>query len=459
MPTLNSILNTARSAITTSQAAIQVTSNNIANANTEGYSRQRAIISSTHPLHTPFGSFGTGVEITGVVRHRDALLDGQFRRANAQSNYHGMQEQLLSRIEATLAEPTDAGLMTGIDRFFAAYSDVANDPTSNSARSALREQARALASRFNAIDQGVQAVRNDVVRDLQGVVAEVNTLASRIADLNQQIVTAESNGQQAPNLRDTRDQLVDQLSRHADLQVIERPGGELGVFAGGVPIVDGQIARSIEVRQSGTAVQIGLVGTTTVINRPGGALGARVDIVNNDVPATLSRLDALANAFVTEVNLLHQTGTNPLGQTAIDFFDPTGTAASSIGLSADVLADSQAIAAGTPDLLGAYQAGANDVALSIAGLRTTVNGTLGTTFSTFHNETATQAGLAVANARDSALTHDTLTSRADSRRQSVSGVLTDEEVISLIEFQQAYTAATRLVSVADEMMQTILQMV
>lgn len=457
--TINSILNTARSAIATSQAAIQVTSNNIANANTEGYSRQRAVISAMHPLNTPFGSFGTGVEITGVVRHRDALLDGQFRRESAASNFYKLHEQLLGRIETTLSEPSEAGLMAGLDQFFSAYADLANDPTSNSGRSALREQARALATRFNAMDNGIQAVRNNLVGDLRGVVAEINNLTTRIADLNQQIVTAESNGLRAPNLRDARDQLVDQLAQHSDLRVIERPGGDLGVFAGGIPLVDGAVARSVELRQAGFVVQIGLVGSAITIATPGGSLGARVDVINNDVPATLTRLDALASALITEVNLIHQTGTNPLGQTTIDFFDPTATTAATIALSADVLASTQAIAAGTPDALGAYQAGANDTALSIAGLRSVSDPTLGMTFSSFHNQTVTEVGLSVANARDMGVTHSTLMSRADSHRQSVSGVLTDEEVISLIEFQQAYTAATRLVSVADEMMQSILQMV
>ena len=456
---LGSILNTARNAIQTYQTAIQVTSNNIANASTEGYSRQRAVITPTDPLQMPFGSVGTGVQVETIVRHRDHLLDAQFRREQGAAGYHAMREGLLSGIEATLAEPSAAGLAASLDSFFSAYADLANDPTSTSARAALRESARRLAGKFNSMDADVQRLGTSLTRDLDGVVAQVNDLAVRIADLNKRIVTAEADGTQAPTLRDERDRLVDELSRHADVQVIERPTGEFGVFAGGVPIVDGPVARTLEVRLTGGTAAIGLVGKPTVLSGLGGELGARIDVINSDVPAVRGRLDALADAFVTRVNQIHQTGTNPLGLTAVDLFDPAGLTAGTIGLSVDVLASSDAISAGTGDPLGAYQAGANDVALQLAALRDEQNATLGLSFGGYHARTATDIGLAVASAGDRASAHDALASRAETHRQSVSGVLTDEEVISLIEFQQAYTAATRLVSVADEMIQSVLAMV
>lgn len=459
MTTLGNILNTARSAITTYQAAIQVTSNNIANAGTEGYSRQRAVISATHPLHLPFASVGTGVEMTGVVRYRNSLLDAQFRQENGASSFYGLREQMVGQVEAILAEPTAAGLSSGLDAFFSAYSDLANDPTSSSARAALRENARALSARFNTMENGIRGVRDGLVRDLDGVIGQINDLTTQIADLNRQIVTAEASGVEAPNLRDARDRLVDRLSRHTEVRVIERSGGDLAVFVGGMPVVDGPVARALEVRSPAGITEIGLVGTPIVIATPGGGLGARLEVINTDVPAVLARLDSLASAFVTQINQLHQTGTNPLGQTAIDFFDPTGLTAATMSLSADVLAGTGAIAAGTPDLAGAYQAGANDVALSIASLRDALNPGLGMSFAAYHAETVTEVALSVASARENAAAHTTLRSRADTHRQSVSGVLTDEEMISLIEFQQAYTAATRLVVVADEMMQTILEMV
>ncbi|MCG8468421.1 MAG: flagellar hook-associated protein FlgK [Gemmatimonadetes bacterium] len=459
MTTLGNILNTARSAITTYQAAIQVVSNNIANASTEGYSRQRPVISAKPSLELSFASFGTGVEMDGVVRHRDALLDGQFRRENAATSHFELREQLLGRVEAVLAEPTDAGISNALDRFFAAYSDLANGPTSGSARGVLRERADALATRFRTIENEIQRISTSLGRELDGVVDQVNDLTEQLADLNRQIVASEADGNQAPGLRDARDRLLDQLSVHAQVQVIERPGGDLGVFVGGVPVVDGSVARTLEVRTVSGALEVGIVGSSTAISGVGGQLGARLDVINTEIPTMIGRLDALAGEVVARVNQIHRAGTNPLGQTAIDFFDPAGTTAATISLSADVTSDADAIAAGSGDGLGAYQAGANDTALAISALRGEQNATLGLTFGAYHSMTATDLGLKVASARENAAAHEALVTRADTHRQSVSGVLTEEEVVSLIEFQQAYTAATRLVSVADEMMQSVLRLV
>jgi len=456
---LGSIFNTARSAITTYQAAIEVTSNNLANASTKGYSRQRAIISAKPPLQLPFGAVGTGVRMTGIVRSRDTLLDVQFRREQGFAGEFGLREQLLGQIESVLAEPTDAGLSSAMDRFFTAYSDLANDPTSTSVRAALRESARELASRFNRMDNEIRRVAGGLSGDVTSVLARVNDVTSQIADLNRQIVVSEADGSQAPNLRDARDRLVDELSQHVQVQVIERPGGSIGVFAGGIPVVDSTVARPLEARNVGGNLEIGLVGSPAVISTVGGELGARLDVINSDIPATLARLDSLASNFVSRVNQVHQTGTNPLGQTAIDFFDPAGSTAATIALSSDVLASSDAIAAGTGDALGAYQAGANDVALAMSALRIEQNAGLGVSFGAFHTKTVAEVALSVSSASDNAAAHGALKSRAETHRQSVSGVLTDEEVISLIEFQQAYTAATRLVTVADEMTQSILRMV
>jgi len=452
-------MNTARSALTTYQSAIQVVSNNIANASTPGYSRQRAILSSSSPLNLPFASIGTGVEMTGVTRQREVLLDGQFRRENGRSGYYALKEQLLGQVETVLAEPSDAGLSNTLDRFFAAYSDLGNDPTSGSARGALRESARELAARFQTMDNGIRRMANGLARELDVVVAQVNDLTTQIADLNRQIVVSEANGSEASDLRDARDRRVDELSRQAQVQVIERPNGAIGVFAGGVPVVDGATSRTLEARSVAGVLEVGIVGSATAVSGVGGGLGARLDVLNTDVPTTLARLDALAANVVTRVNQIHQTGTNALGQTAIDLFDPTGTSAATITLSADVIADADAIAAGTGDAMGAYRAGANDIALAMSALRSEQNGVLGTTFGAYQARTATDVGLSVASARANAAAHQALMNRADNNRLSVSGVLVDEELISLIEFQQAYTAATRLVAVADEMMQSVLQMV
>jgi flagellar hook-associated protein 1 FlgK len=166
----------------------------------------------------------------------------------------------------------------------------------------------------------------------------------------------------------------------------------------------------------------------------------------------------LAEAIVTEVNAVHESGTNPAGTTGISFFDPTGLTATSIALSADVLGGLDAIAAGTPDGGGLYRAGANDVALALAGLRDTDAASLGTTIGAHYDGLVLDVGRGVRSSADAAQVHRVLADQADLRRMSLTGVSVDEELVKLIEFQTGYQASARVITTADEMLQSLLAM-
>lgn len=185
-----------------------------------------------------------------------------------------------------------------------------------------------------------------------------------------------------------------------------------------------------------------------------------MDLLNVDIPAYRQQLDDFAAGLVGAVNTVHQTGTNAAGNTAVDFFDAVGVTARSIDLSATVRADAQAIAAGTPDGAGSYQAGENDVALALGQLRDASQAALGgVSFGTHYGNFVTGIGADVSAAGSSMNAHDSIRSQSDIRRSSVSGVSIDEEMINLMRFQQAFSAAARLITTADEMMQTVVSMV
>jgi flagellar hook-associated protein 1 FlgK len=193
-----------------------------------------------------------------------------------------------------------------------------------------------------------------------------------------------------------------------------------------------------------------------------GSVGAAIEILNDDFARFRTELDELAQGIVERVNGLHATGTNAAGVTGVNFFDDFGglvpVTARSLTLSAAVLADSSAVAAGTPDGSGNYRAGANDVALGLAGLRDlSVGGVLnGTSINEAYRDLAGSVGLSAAAARESEDNHRVLLTAASERRESVSGVATDEELVKIVQIQAAYTAAARVVSVVDEMYQSLL---
>ena len=243
------------------------------------------------------------------------------------------------------------------------------------------------------------------------------------------------------------------------VQLSEHENGGIGLTTSGLSIVDGTTFAVLDVRQVGGTWGIGIVGRAGLLPDEGGALGGYLKVMNIDLPGTRQSLDDLTAALVDAVNTAHTTGTNPLGGTGVSFFDPAGTTASSIGLSADVLADIKAISAGTPDGSGGYRAGENDVALLIGALRDTSIAALGDTVSGHFQGLVSDIGQVLLSETDALEVHRTLAEQADIERSSFSGVSLDEELVRLIQFQTAYQAAAHMITAADEMMESLLRAV
>jgi flagellar hook-associated protein 1 FlgK len=455
---IGSILSIAAGALTAHQRAAQVTSHNVANAATEGYSRQRAILTPAPALRMPYGNMGTGVLLTDVGRIQDAFADLAFWRNVGQASDARARYDVLERIEQLYDEPSDSGLASALDAFWSAWGDLASQPGGVAQRSAVRYRGEAVALHLNRLAEDLVNLRLDTERRLADAVARLNELARQVAALNRDILAAEAGGVTAADLRDARGRLLDAMAELASIRVVEQPQGTISVIVDNVVLVDGSTTRALEVRAAGAGVVLGVAGDTAVVSRPGGQIGALARVISSDIPEQMARLDALAAALVQEVNALHRAGTNPAGATGVDFFDPAGVTAASIRLSAAVAADPGQIAAGSADADGNYQAGANDIALRIAALRDAPAAALGESIGAFYNRLVSDLGARVASAADAAEAGDTLVAAAKARRESVRGVSLDEEMVMLMRHQAAYAAAARVVTVADEMIETLLAM-
>jgi len=456
MPSLGSILQIAKSGLAVQQQAMNVTAHNIANASTDGYSRQQAVIRPNTGIFVEGGMFGTGAHIADVRQVRDRLLDGVYFRETSASSERDARADMLARVEGIVAEPGELGLGAAMDAFHSAWSELASNPANATVRSVVRQSANVLTQRFNELSGGVGTIRQEVESRLADSAENASTLGAEIARLNQQIVTIEADGHTAGDLRDTRASALARLSDLLPIQVTERENGSVGVNSSGIGIIDGANSLDLEVRTSGGTVGLAAVGRAGSFPQIGGRMGGLLTVINSDLPDIQTWIDDLAGAFVTEVNALHETGTNPDGNTGISFFDPAGVTASSISLSSDVLASTSAIAAGTPDGLGAYRAGVNDIALALGGLRDVDAGSLGRTMGEHYRGLVSDIGQAVRSSSDAAQSHRMLAEQADARRLSLSGVSIDEELVKMIEFQTAYQASARVVTAADELMQTLL---
>lgn len=486
MSSFGSLLSIARNAITAHQVAIQTVSHNIANVETQGYSRQRAELVTATPQVFPFGSIGNGVGVDQIVRMRDQLLDASYRSGSGNREAYATRRDLLGEVEGVMGEPSATGLANTLDQFWNAWSDLSNNPGNAAAQGIVRQRGAQVAYTLNTYASRMDDVANRTRSQLSSSVDEVNLLTRQFASLNGQITSAEVSGQQAPDLRDTRDQIADRLSKIAGVRVEQQANGSVGVYLGGVMLVDANNARTLEVR-AGTTLSVGLKGDPDPLMGVSGTLGAMIDVVNVDIPAVRQRLDDFARGLVNGTNEYHASGWTAAGDalgnsnwvpangptgSRVNFFDAGFTSAGTMRLSAEVLADASVIA--SSDAQNAP--GNNTIALALAGLRddsgmaalqtrmganfaTQIGFATGVSFGDHYATTVTNVGVEIASADGQFTVFDVLTQQADNRRSSVNGVSLDEELTLLMRHQQAYVAATRLVTVADEMAQAVLGMV
>jgi flagellar hook-associated protein 1 FlgK len=470
---LLSFLSIARSALLAQQRAMDVTAHNVANARTPGYSRQRLNLTPADPLLTAYGPIGRGVTDQGIMRARNRFLDaayrneaGLFARANTTLDY-------LGQLESVMDEPSDTSLRAALDGLFQAFADLSNDPSSGLQRNLVRDGANRLIQQFHRISGEIRRSTDEALSQMNADVAELNRLTAEIAKLNQRILVARGASTGAADLEDQRDVLLDRLSQLAGIRVLERDNGSVGVLAGGLLLVDGGWSQTFQAASSpktgGWVIEVVPMGGggiptgmstmsgsgTATLDPGGGSLGSVLDLLNTTLPDLGSELDRLAQAVVEEINAVHRTGYTLTGATGVDFFDPAGVTAATIGLSADVAASGDAIAAA-----GVPTAGDGAIALLLAGLSEQAIATLGgRTLGSFYIELTATLGSAVRRAGEDVDTQQILVDRVDLQRASVSGVSVDEEMAILIGQQQAYTAAAHLIKVAQDMMDDVLNMV
>lgn len=459
MPNISRILGIARRALQAHQSAMNVASNNIANVNTEGYSRRRIELSAGRSIATPQGVLGSGVNIQGIERIRSSFIDQQLLNERPNFYQYEFKSTALNFIEDIFGEPSDFGLTRNMEDFFDSFHDLANDPESATARILVREKAVNLKNGFKRINRQLTDYRQQLNTELGQKVKEVNRLTTQIANLNEKIVSEEVGGDSANDLRDKRSLLLDKLSKLVDVKTIENASGGINVIVGGRHLVVDTQAQELALSvESATAIgpKVVFKNGGQVAGITNGSIKGILDIRDTQVADYLDQLDKLAVNIAQKINTIHSTGYNLDGITGTDLFDANVTGAADFELNPAIIADANLIAAS--DALN--EPGNNNIALSLANLQGSLVMNDGDfTFSDFYNSLISSIGSQAQGSnffRDSfAITVEKL----EYNRESVSGVSLDEEMVNLIEAQQAFTAASRIVTTVDEMMQTILNMV
>lgn len=471
-------LELGKRALFAQQAALSTTGHNIANANTTGYTRQRAEMQATNALPAPGISndtspaqLGTGVEVTEIARLRESYLDVQYRDESKNSGYWTAVSDTYSKIEELLNEPSDNGLANTMDTFWQGWEELSKNPDSAAARAVVRQNGVAVAESFNQISSSLDQMQTDLKNVIETKVSEVNSLAKQISSLNDQISRLVANDYQPNDLYDQRDVLLDQLSKIVPIKTVQNTNGmvDVSVGSGGV-LVTGHTANSLSIGYDSSSglvdpAQITIGGSKVTMDS--GELMGNIDSygiegdTDSIIPNLRAKLDDLVNTFSAKINEIHNSGLNldniKNGTTdTVDFFQ--GSSMKDIAVNDAIMNNLDLIAAANPESSGSSSTGNGGNALDIANIKFLDLQFSGSTSSAddFYQNIIAQVGVNSQQATRLKDNSDVIIQQVDNRRQSISGVSIDEETANMIKFQQAYNAAARVVSVMDECLDKII---
>ncbi|GEA17656.1 flagellar hook-associated protein FlgK [Moorella sp. E306M] len=458
--------NTALRGMQAQQRGIYTTAHNIANANTEGYTRQRVVLATlpAYPvpsMNHPGGQgwqIGTGVDSQETRRMRDEFLDTQIRRETGTLGQWEQIQDVLEQVEIVFNEPSDTGLSTLMSQFWAAWQELSKYAESSPVRTTVVETAKALAEAFNHSAAQLETIKNDIDQTIELKVKEINSLAQQIADLNGQIKNIVTVGDQPNDLLDQRDLLLDRLGKMIDFTVTTSSNGTITITLGGggnlVEEVDGSTTIH-KLKSSGSDVSWVEEDTQPPLTISNGELFG-LQKVKSEVETYLTNLDTLAGELATAVNNEHKKGVDLSGTGGEDFFvaeDGGSITAANIQVNPNIQADVTKIAAAT----AGGGPGDGSIALAIAQLQHKLIPSLSNaTFDDYYKNFTAKLGVDAHEAVRMTTNQGVLVDQLTNRKESISGVSLDEEMANMIQYQRAYEAAARMITTLDAMLDKII---
>ncbi len=449
------------SGLAVNRKGIEVTGNNVANVNTEGYSKQTLEVSSTPALEYSGQMIGSGATVSGISRETNTFVSKQLTGKSAEYGEENAKSIVLAEIEQ-IVDIEEGGISTAIDEFFDAWQELSNDPSATLERRQVMQVGENLAADFQALVSDLNTVAESINTDLEGKITTLNRQLQEIADLNVQIVSAESTGISANALRDQRDLLLQDVSAVAGVTYYEESNGMVSVqLAGGQPLVTADTVSTLATEWDAGILNITLTSGASTMQLDagdfGGEVGGLLEIRDEYIPELIEQLDILAYNLATAVNGVHTGGVDQDGNTGGDFFTFSGSGANPWNGAASTLTmaltGTSAVAAGLSAEPGDNENTLNMVQLQNAAL---IDGS--STLNEYFAAIAADVGLTVS--RNSAAlesAEDTLT-QLQNMRDSISGVSTDEEMLLLVQYQAGYEAAARYLTAVDELLDTLMSM-
>lgn len=446
------------------QSAIDVATQNISNAGSPDYTRQKVVLAS----ETVNNGQGAGVKIQDVLRIRDEILDTQLRKYQSTYSDNTKRSEVLQKIEAILGEPSEDGLSSYFTQFFNAWDELSANPTSIQLRLNVVQKAQQLSERFKDQIDGFSEIQYTLQKEATVKVEQINGYLKEIHDLNQKIYETEVRGNDANDLKDQRDKQIDSLSQLVNISVARNTYGAVQVNVGGIygsdqsgynqfklAIVNGQMR----------LVQADNESAISIVN--GGEFNAISDIYSNKINQYKTEFETLGQTFVNKVNEIHMSGNTLLSggssATGIPFFGELASDGSVVNAFIDGKMSINTTVLQNPKNIAASsvpgQDGNSEIANRIASVFKTKYNELGeNTFTDKYSEILSKIGMDKVIADNGIESGELVIQNLTNQKMSYSGVSIEEEMTNVMKYQRSYEAAAKLIKIADELLSTLINM-
>lgn len=429
------------------QSAIQTTSGNISNSSNENYARRRVEISQ---MIGGFNALGFSAEES--VRLRQRFAEHQLWQENQDLNQYQTNNKLLSQIEDIYADDTESGLSSLLTQFWNSWSDLANDPESEYARVLVKDKAVLLSNSFQRMHSDLRQMQAQIIPEVNSRVSEVNQTIEQLSAINKKLRLDNQ-----PDLLDRRDALISKLSDSIDIKVSEKENGEVSIYLDGYLLLSddtiNKLRTDIKTVDGENRIKMYLNDSQKELRAGSGNLQGLLNTYNEEIVSHIERLDRLAVHIADSVNAIHETGENANGSTNISFFDSSVSGASDFKVNDAILNDISLIATRLPT----ESEGSGSIAQQIADLQNgkTING--GSDLDFFHG-ILTGLGNKIQEADFMEQSQTLIVNQLQNQKEQITGVSIDEEMTRLVQFEQAYQAASKIINTVNEMVDTILSL-
>jgi flagellar hook-associated protein 1 len=437
-------LSIALSALTVSQDEMAITANNVANANTPGYSREVPEVAAGAPITEGSLSFGTGVVLQKIESLRDPILEIQLNQETQQQSKFNTELTQLQQIQTQFASST-SGIGADISNFFNSLQQLSPDPTNLALRQGVLSAADTLATDFNSAAQNLQTQRSNIDQNVVQSVGQVNSLTAQIASVDQQISNLQSGNGNTGTLVDTQTSLIRQLSGLIDVQVIPTDQGISLTTSNGTTLVSGSQSFALTTQLGSGGVQHIMAGSQDITGSlTGGSLAGLIQIRDQEIPSIGSSLDQLAAGLANALNTANAQGYDLNGNKGGNIFVPPPAGGVGAAAALSVSMTDPALIAASSD--GTSGSNGNLAVLSAVATQPLANGQ---TPIQSYSSIVFQVGSDTANASADVASSNLILQQLQDERSSISGVSLNEEAANLIQYQTAYQAAAKVVSVVD----------